>query len=239
MNLSYARPRLKCMPRRRVYEIPENEFRTAVSECLSLRAIIRTVGLHDHTNTYKRLRQRIAELGLDTSHFRGSGRRPRAYTPEQLKDAVAASRSIRQTLLALGIRGEGGNYKIVRRDIEAFDIDTSHFTGRGWRIGETKPVTPPRPLGDVLVKDSALSTSQVRKRLLREGLIEQRCQLCGISEWMGKSLTIELDHINGVHNDHRLANLRMLCPNCHSQTRTYRGRNIRQQSSKPIQLGML
>lgn len=228
------------MARRRVYDVPDNEFRSAVSECLSLRDIIRTLGLHDHTNTYKRLRQRIAEMDLDTSHFRGSGRRPRAYTPEQLKEAVGASRSIRQTLLALGVRAEGGNYRTLRRDIEVFGIDTSHFTGEGWRLGATKPVTPPRPLGEVLVEDSVLNTTQLRRRLLREGLMEQRCQLCGVSEWMGKPLTIELDHINGVHNDHRLENLRMLCPNCHSQTRTFRGRNVRrQQPSKPSQLGML
>ena len=240
IKLSQAGIRLICTVRRRVYEVPDKEFRHVVSQCLSLREIIRTTGLHDHSNTYKRLRKRIAELDLDISHFRAYGRRPRAYTPDQLKDAVAVSKSIRQTLLALGIRGEGGNYKTVRRDIETLGIDTTHFTGSGWRIGVTQPITPPRPLGEVLVKDSTCSTSYVRKRLLRESLIEQRCQLCGISEWMGKSLTIELDHINGVHNDNRLENLRMLCPNCHSQTRTYRGRNRRRpQSPLPTQLCIL
>lgn len=215
------------MTNRRVYDIPQDEFRLAVAECLSLRSIIRKLGLHDHTNTYKRLRQQIVELGLDISHFRGCGRRPRAYTPDQLQKAVSKSRSIRQTLLALGIRAEGGNYKTIRRDIDALRIDTSHFTGRGWRKDAVKPVTPPRPLKDVLVKDSEISTTQVRRRLLREGLIDQRCDVCGISEWMGQPLTIELDHVNGIHNDHQLENIRMLCPNCHSQTRTYRGRNSR------------
>jgi Zn finger protein HypA/HybF involved in hydrogenase expression len=64
-------------------------------------------------------------------------------------------------------------------------------------------------------------------RLLRAGLLENRCEECGISEWLGRPLIIQIDHINGVRDDHRLENLRMLCPNCHSQTDTYGARNKR------------
>lgn len=71
--------------------------------------------------------------------------------------------------------------------------------------------------------------SHVKVRLLAEGLVENRCQQCGIAEWRGKPLSIHLDHINGVKDDNRLANLRMLCPNCHSQTATFSGRNARRQ----------
>ena len=56
--------------------------------------------------------------------------------------------------------------------------------------------------------------------------MEYKCQKCGISEWLGNPLTLQLDHINGVNNDHRLTNLRFLCPNCHSQTDTYAGKNM-------------
>ena len=54
---------------------------------------------------------------------------------------------------------------------------------------------------------------------------EHKCESCGISEWLGKPLSLELDYINGDRYDNRLQNLRILCPNCHAQTDTYRGKN--------------
>lgn len=228
------------MTRQRVYDVADEDFRRAVASCVSLRQIIRKLQLHDHTNTYKRLRQRIEEMHLDTSHFRASGRGRASYSPAQLKDAVKASRSVRQTLIALGLRPEGGNYKSVQGAIERLQLDTSHFTGQGWRKDSTRPITPPRPLSEVLVRNSDFNTSHVRKRLLRECMIDQQCDVCGIREWMGQPLTIELHHINGIRNDHRLENIRMLCPNCHSQTSTYRGRNRRRpESPTPTQLCIL
>lgn len=70
------------------------------------------------------------------------------------------------------------------------------------------------------------STSRLKKRLIDENLLENKCSECGISgEWNGKELTLQLDHINGINNDNSLENLRILCPNCHSQTNTYAGKN--------------
>jgi 5-methylcytosine-specific restriction endonuclease McrA len=67
----------------------------------------------------------------------------------------------------------------------------------------------------------------VKGRLIRAGLLQNTCSICGLTEWQGKPITMHIDHINGVRDDHRLENLRMLCPNCHSQTPTYGGRNLR------------
>jgi hypothetical protein len=68
----------------------------------------------------------------------------------------------------------------------------------------------------------------IKKRLLREGILEEVCVICGIGpEWQGKPLVLRLDHINGVSDDYRIENLRLLCPNCDSQTDTYCGRNKR------------
>lgn len=69
--------------------------------------------------------------------------------------------------------------------------------------------------------------SHVKGRLLHAGLLKNECAMCGLSRWHGKALSLHLDHINGVRDDHRLENLRMLCPNCHSQTETYGGRNMK------------
>ena len=84
-----------------------------------------------------------------------------------------------------------------------------------------------RPLGKPL--DELLATSKcrhnIKNRLIRAGILENRCGECGLTEWRGKRLSIQIDHINGIRDDNRLENLRMLCPNCHSQTETFAGYN--------------
>lgn len=76
-------------------------------------------------------------------------------------------------------------------------------------------------------KHPQYQTGKLRVRLIQEGIKHHKCESCGIEEWMGSKISLELDHINGIRTDHRLDNLRILCPNCHSQTPTYRAKNIK------------
>ncbi len=69
-------------------------------------------------------------------------------------------------------------------------------------------------------------SNKLRIRLIEEGVKPHKCECCGNTQWMGKPISLEVDHVNGVSTDHRLENLRILCPNCHAQTETYRGKNI-------------
>jgi 5-methylcytosine-specific restriction endonuclease McrA len=78
---------------------------------------------------------------------------------------------------------------------------------------------------DLLVAGRRTARGHLKKRLLREGVKQNRCEVCGISEWRGQSLSMALHHVNGDGLDNRLENLELLCPNCHSQTSTYGGRN--------------
>ncbi len=92
-------------------------------------------------------------------------------------------------------------------------------------------------LHDILVKNSPYEggSSALKSRLYRAGLLKEdaQCAECGVSSiWNGKRLVLQLDHINGSNRDNRIENLRLLCPNCHSQTDTYAGRNVRTNRNK-------
>lgn len=125
--------------------------------------------------------------------------------------------------LNLGTRG-GSSVDILKKRIDELGCSTEHFS----KHKSEKVLQLRKDLSEVLVENSSyLNTSCLKKRILQAGLLEYKCALCGNEgRWQGSPLTLHLDHINGVHNDHRLCNLRFLCPNCHSQTDTYVGRNV-------------
>jgi 5-methylcytosine-specific restriction endonuclease McrA len=106
------------------------------------------------------------------------------------------------------------------------------FSNAAWtkakRRGEIISRAASKPIEELLKSKS--SRWFKKARLIQNGLLANRCLNCGISEWLGRSLAIQIDHINGIKDDWRLENLRMLCPNCHSQTPTYGGRNARRGS---------
>ena len=146
------------------------------------------------------------------------------YTEQQFRDAISSSVSIRQTMIKLGIVGAGGNYRTFHKAIQYFNIDISHFTG----MNLTGRKLPPRRsnMEDYLSNEVAIQSNKLRKYLLDAGTFSAVCSCCNNTEWNNKPIPLELDHINGDHMDNSLNNLRLLCPNCHAQTPTYRGRNI-------------
>jgi hypothetical protein len=115
------------------------------------------------------------------------------------------------------------NYRRFKRRADQLGLDYSHFRKSGYK---------PKDLSDVLTENSTNDSYKLKLRLFKEGLFEEKCYCCGITEWMGKKAPLELEHINGVHNDNRLENLTILCANCHSQTEFFRGRNIKKYKDK-------
>src|SRR5207253_7971965 len=94
--------------------------------------------------------------------------------------------------------------------------------------GKNHSWTPSIPLSEILVERSTyMDRLRLKRRLVAAGLMPYACAACGISEWLDQTLILQLDHVNGVGDDNRIENLRLLCPNCHSQTSTYCGRNVR------------
>jgi hypothetical protein len=176
------------------------------------------------------VRSRMEHLGLPTTHFvrtaAGSARKLRAVPDEDLIKAVSASKSIAGVLRWLGIEWSSGAHKVFHRRVAELGIDTTHMRGQGWRAGLRTPAVPPRPLEKVLVCGKLEDASKLRRRLIAEGLKRHRCDRCSLSEWLDSPIPLELHHVNGDRRDHRLENLEVLCPNCHSLTPTFRGRNI-------------
>ena len=149
--------------------------------------------------------------------------RPRKWDLSKLPDAVKDSFSIRQVLQKLGLRPAGGNYIQVQKAIEGLNLDTSHFKGQGWNKGNT--YQPKRPLSAYLSNEFPIQSHALRLRLLSEKVFPHQCNKCSRTEWNGESIPLELEHKNGNHSDNTLSNLELLCPNCHAQTATYRGKN--------------
>lgn len=101
------------------------------------------------------------------------------------------------------------------------------FAAATWDKAVKRGDVRPRPFGRPIAElvDMGGCRTHIKHRLLRAGLLQNRCCECGITEWLDEPLAVQIDHINGVRDDYRLENLRMLCPNCHSQTDSYGGRN--------------
>lgn len=151
----------------------------------------------------------------------------KSWTDEELQDAVKSNKSVRGVLRTLRLVPAGGNYAQINKRIIELGLDSTHFTGKGWNIGwKFDSRKPPQTLEQIVVENSTYQSHKLKKLLFTKGIKQPSCEICG---WAEKSIDgripVELDHINGVHSDNRLENLRILCPNCHSLQPTHRGRN--------------
>ena len=148
------------------------------------------------------------------------------FSEETLKSVVLQAKSIAEVCRLLNIRPCGGNYKTLHNKFNIWNISTSHFTGKGWNIGLKFKPRSPISLDKILIENSNyLNRRCLKNRLFKENLKKNKCEECGIESWNNKLLIFEIHHINGNNLDHRIENIKILCPNCHSQTSTHRGKN--------------
>jgi hypothetical protein len=149
-----------------------------------------------------------------------------SYTEQEARAAIAASKSWAESLRRLGLCTTGGAWRVLKKYADIWEIPTDHFDPEARRGDSLR--RKQRPLAEVLVEKSTYPRKDVKRRLLAEGLKEPRCELCGQGEiWQGRPMSMILDHINGVRDDHRLGNLRMVCPNCAATLDTHCGRRNR------------
>ena len=147
----------------------------------------------------------------------------RNTTNNDLKEIIKNSFSYSECLRKLGLNTSGGtSSKILKEKIKELKIDTSHF-----QPFKDSSFTFQYTTEEILVKNSPYkNNSSLKKRILKENLIEEICNVCLLQPiWNNCKLVLQLDHINGNSTDNRIENLRFLCPNCHSQTETYSGKN--------------
>jgi hypothetical protein len=155
-----------------------------------------------------------------------------------MSDVVKSATTIKEILNHFGIDQKGGNYRTLKDRLDADNIDYSHITlGSDHNKGKRIPKES-KPLSEVMIENSTYCRSTLKRRLLNDGLIENKCSICELDgEWNGQPVNMVLDHINGVSNDHRLENLRMVCPNCNSQLPTHCGKHKKRKINNCIECG--
>ena len=192
----------------------KSELEAAISVCSSQRELADYFG-HKSTGC---VRVYAKKYGLTLPIIRRPG-----WSDDELREAVSVCQTMSAVMRLLGLNDKHAAHRqTIRKYVKQLELDTSHWKGQGWSgksFGKSA-----RSLDEILVKNSSYSTSALRKRLLKEGIKSRQCDRCLRTEWEGELIPLELEHVNGVNNDHRIENLKLLCCNCHALTPTWRGR---------------
>ena len=211
--------------------VTEAEVQAAVQGASSWRDVLVSLGYRYHGKNIATIRKWSGRWGISTAHLSDNrGARPMRlrYTEAELREAVAASLSWAETLRRLGYCPIGGNWRTLKKRVAALGISTEHFDPYAHARGPR----PHRqiPLEEVLVVSSTYSRTSLKRRLYQDGLKSPICERCGQGEiWQGTRISLILDHINGVRDDNRIENLRIICPNCAAGLDTHCGRKNRRE----------
>lgn len=135
------------------------------------------------------------------------------YTKDILEEVIKNSSSWNEVCKKLNIKERTGSQSHLKNRAIFFNIDYSHFLGKNWSKGKKFFKTD---INEYLNNKKKISSHHLKLKLFKYKLKEEKCENCGINEWLNEKVVLELDHINGNHNDNNLENLKILCPNCHA-----------------------
>jgi 5-methylcytosine-specific restriction endonuclease McrA len=140
------------------------------------------------------------------------------------------AKSVKHMLECFGLRHHGNNKNTLQARLLEEGLSYGNLATRHQN---KTPKFDPKPLKEILIQNSNYNRGHLKRRLIKEKIIPYKCQKCGLTnKWNNEDLILVLDHINGINNDNRIENLRFLCPNCNSQTKTFAGRNNYNPNSK-------
>lgn len=193
---------------------------------------------YNSKNPYKYFQRKCKEYDIEYKHL--LKRNNHKFSEKELKklitkEKIENSSSVRDLIKNLGFGKDVDKNGTLNRKVKNIleDFDTSHFTGHSWNKGKTKynnkslkqqSEKASFKFEEIFCKDSKYCGGGINiiKKLLEQKILDYECSKCNVKgEWEGQFLRLQLDHINGINNDNRIENLRLLCPNCHSQTETY------------------
>jgi hypothetical protein len=141
------------------------------------------------------------------------------YSKTDLLQLINCSDSYKNFLSKLGYSSSGNAYRHTKKYLDSVGVDYSKLTKDKWSSKE-------KSIEEVFISGINFCNKSLKIKILKYGLLDYVCVICDNNgEWMGEKLSLHLDHINGDSTDNRIENLRFLCPNCHSQTETYAGKN--------------
>lgn len=190
----------------------------------------------------KGLTSKTSKSVWNSAHHRGPYKSKRhsrtgSLTDEDLQKIVNECYSLTQVIEKVGWTLSGSAHKFIRRELVNRNIDFSHFRFAGANFGVFHKGGKSTSFEKMSLRKKRVSGQSLRRRMITEKLKKDQCEICGqLPKHNGKSLVLQVNHKDGDKTNNKLENLEIICPNCHTQTETFTGKNIR---SNRIKKGLL